>query len=84
MTLQAMTSADSALGGMRNDHSSTVKKAGFPNKSANSKSGHIRRLSTGPGGGPPPAKVVSKCIWLLVKRGWPCIFVYVFLYMCFE
>ena len=55
-----MTNADSALGGMRNDHSSTVKKPGFSNKSANSKSGHIRRLSTGPGGGPPPAKVISK------------------------
>ena len=58
MTLQAMTYEDSALGGMRNDHSSTVKKAGFTSKSTNSKSGHIRRLSSGPGGGPPPAKVL--------------------------
>ncbi len=46
--------AEGALGGMRNDHSSTVKKPGFGNKSVNNKAAsHIRRPSTGSG---PPAK----------------------------
>ena len=53
-----------ALGGMRNDHSTTLKKAGMPHKamaagSAAVRGGHIRRAS---GSGPlasaqPPAKV---------------------------
>ncbi len=52
--LQGLTAADSALGGMRNDHSSTVKKPGFSNKSVNNKAtSHIRRPSAGSG---PPAK----------------------------
>ena len=42
--------------GMRNDHSSTVKRTGFISKS-NSKSSHIRRPSTsGPGPQPPNKK----------------------------
>jgi hypothetical protein len=53
-----------ALGGMRNDHSSTLKKAGLPHKamaagSGAARGGHIRRAS---GSGslavqPPPSKV---------------------------
>lgn len=51
-----VSSADSALGGMRNDHSSTVKKPGFGNKNQNNKSGHIRRPSTSSTSGIPTKK----------------------------
>ena len=52
-----VSNADSAQMGMRNDHSSTVKKPGFGNKSQNNKSGsHIRRPSSGSSSQPPAKK----------------------------
>lgn len=59
LQLQFQTSisnaAASALGGMRNDHSSAVKKPIFGGK-ANNKSGHIRRTSSSSSCGPPAKK----------------------------
>ena len=51
-----MVNVDAALGGMRNDHSSAVKKPCFTSKNQNSKTGQLRRPSNG-NSQEPPAKV---------------------------
>ena len=51
-----MVNVDAVLGGMRNDHSSTVKKPCFTSKNQNNKTGQVRRPSNG-NGQEPPAKV---------------------------
>lgn len=60
VSLQFQTSisnaAASALGGMRNDHSSAVKKPLFGAKANNNKTGHIRRTSSSGSCGPPAKK----------------------------
>jgi paired amphipathic helix protein Sin3a len=57
--LSSLTNADSALGGMRNDHSSTVKKPGFGGKGGpGGKTGQVRRPA-GPSSSAPPSKVCS-------------------------
>ena len=51
-----MVNVDAVLGGMRNDHSSTVKKPCFTSKNQNNKTGQVRRPSNG-NSQEPPAKV---------------------------
>ena len=60
------TSDAAVLGGMRNDHSSTVKKPGFGVKSTNNKSGHIRRPSQS-NSHQPPQKVILHLLIDLLK-----------------
>ena len=52
-----MVNVETVLGGMRNDHSSAVKKPCFSSKNQNNKSGQLRRPSSG-NGQEPPTKVM--------------------------
>jgi len=52
----ALSTAESMIGNLRNDHSSTLKKSPFMSKTSNSKSGHVRR----PSGGLVPTKQKNK------------------------
>ncbi|ELT88117.1 hypothetical protein CAPTEDRAFT_177539 [Capitella teleta] len=61
LPLSSLTNADSALGGMRNDHSSTVKKPGFGAKGAATKSGQVRRPA-GPSNAQPPSKKLKPSV----------------------